>query len=107
MTRIMIAVLALVLGWTCVAQASDMEEARNRRRARRAQIEQIIRNGDAVEGDDGFLTPKTGLSEEKTALVRAENADRRIGYEAIAKANNKTVEEVGRQAAAINRRAAK
>ena len=38
----------------------------------------------------------------KAALVKAENADRKIGYDAIAKANGKTPEEVGKQAAAIN-----
>jgi uncharacterized protein YdbL (DUF1318 family) len=46
---------------------------------------------------------KGELDAAKVALLNAENADRKIGYEAIAKANGKTVDEVSRQAAAINK----
>ena len=103
MKQSIIMVVAALLGWAGLAQADAMEQARARRRARKEQVEQLVAAGDAQEGLDGYLAPKAGLEAAQAAVVQAENADRRVGYEAIAKANNKTVEEVGRQAAAINR----
>ena len=97
------AVMAAVVGFACVSQADDLSDAKERRKVRRAQIVELVKAGDATEGDDGCLAPKTGLDATKTAVVNAENADRKIGYAAIAKANGKTVEEVGKQAAAINK----
>jgi uncharacterized protein YdbL (DUF1318 family) len=49
------------------------------------------------------------LTADQTALMQAENEDRKAGYTAIAQANGKSVAEVGRQAAVIqkNRRASK
>jgi uncharacterized protein len=96
-------VVVLLLGVACVAQADDMSSARERRKARRVQIEQLVQSANAEEGDNGYLVAKGDLDAAKAALMNAENADRKIGYEAIAKANGKTVEEVGRQAAAINK----
>ena len=85
-----------------------MSDAKERRKARKADVEQLVRSGDASEGGDGYLVAKAGLDGAKDAVVKAENADRRIGYEAIAKANGKTTEAVGKQAGAINQaRAAK
>ncbi len=91
--------VAAIVAVACVAQAGDMEDAKGRRKARRAQIVELVQSGDSEEGSDGYLIAKAGLDAAKAALVNAENADRKIGYEAIAKANGKTVEEVGKQAA--------
>jgi len=101
--------VAAVVGFACLAQAGDMEDAKGRRKARRAQIVELVQAGDSEEGSDGYLIAKAGLDAAKAALVNAENADRKIGYEAIAKANGKAVEEVGRQAAITlkSKRAAK
>ena len=95
--------IAMVIGFACLAQADDMSDARERRKARRAQVEQLVQAGSVTEGSDGFLVAKGELDAAKAALVKAENADRKIGYEAIAKANGKSVEEVSKQAAAINK----
>jgi uncharacterized protein YdbL (DUF1318 family) len=102
MRAVMGAVMAVLVGVACVAQADDIEAAKARRKERNAQITQILKAGDASEGADGYLVAKAGLDAAKTEVVNAENADRKIGYTAIAKANGKTVEAVGKQAAAIN-----
>lgn len=94
---------AFVIGFACLAQADDMSAARERRKARRAQVEQLVQAGSVEEGGDGYLAAKGELDAAKAALVQAENADRKIGYEAIAKANGKPVSEVVKQAAAINK----
>jgi uncharacterized protein YdbL (DUF1318 family) len=105
---LMSVVVAAVLGFACFAQADAKDDARERRKERHAQIVELVQAGRAQEGSDGYLVAQAGLSAQQAALVQAENADRKIGYEAIAKANGKTVEEIGRQAAAINKaRAAK
>lgn len=97
------AMMAAVMGFACVAQADSLSDAKERRKARRAQIIELVKAGDATEGADGCLVAKAGVDEAKAALVKAENADRKIGYAAIAKANGKTPEEVGKQAAEINK----
>ena len=95
--------IAAVVGFACLAQADDMSEAKARRKERKTQIVELVQTGSVQEGADGYLVAKPGLEAAKAALVKAENADRKIGYEAIAKANGKTVEEVGKQAAAIHK----
>jgi uncharacterized protein YdbL (DUF1318 family) len=108
MIRLARVMVAVVVGFACYAQADAKDDARERRKERRAQVEQVVQAGQAEEGADGYLVAKAGLSGAQEALVKAENADRKIGYEAIAKANGKSADEVGRQAAAINKaRAAK
>ncbi|HRR32539.1 MAG TPA: DUF1318 domain-containing protein [Kiritimatiellia bacterium] len=103
MRAMMGVVMAVLVGVACVAQADDLADAKARRKARKEQIVQLVKAGDASEGADGYLVAKAGLDTAKAALVSAENADRKIGYTAIAKANGKTVEEIGKQAAAISR----
>jgi uncharacterized protein YdbL (DUF1318 family) len=108
MKRGMGLIAAAILGFACLAQADDMNAARERRKARKDQVVELVQSGAAEEGNDGYLAAKAGLSAAQSAVVKAENADRKIGYEAIAKANGKAVEEVAKQAAAINKaRAAK
>jgi uncharacterized protein YdbL (DUF1318 family) len=93
----------VVLGVVFLAQADALDDAKARRKARRDQIEQVVKTGQAEEGSDGYLAAKAGLDDVKTALVKAENADRKIGYEEIAKANNKSAEEIAKKAAEINK----
>ena len=103
MKRVMGVALAAAVGFACMAQADTLSDAKERRKARKAQVDQIVKAGDAAEGAQGYLVAKSGLDADKAALVKAENEDRKIGYEAIAKANpGKTAEDVGKQAAAIN-----
>jgi uncharacterized protein YdbL (DUF1318 family) len=101
MKRVLSLAVAMAIGCVCLAQADTVEDAKTRRKERRAQVEQLVKSQKAEEGADGYLVAKAGNDVEGAKLIQAENADRKIGYEAIAKANGKTVEEVGRQAAAI------
>lgn len=101
--RLASVMVAVAVGFVCVAQADAISEAKERRKARRAHVEQIVQAGQAEEGGDGYLVAKGVLDETKAAVVKSENADRKTGYAAIAKANGKTVEEVGKQAAAIQK----
>jgi uncharacterized protein YdbL (DUF1318 family) len=106
MKRMMSVMLAAAVGFVCLATADSMDDAKERRKARREQVEQLVKAGDAEESADGYLAAKAGLEAAKAALVAAENADRKIGYEAIAKANKKTAEEVGKMAAAALKKSA-
>ncbi len=103
MKRWMCVLLAVAVGWAGWAQADAKDEAKARRKARRAQVQELVTAGLAEEGGDGYLVAKPGLEAAKAAVVKAENADRKTGYEAIAQANKKTTEEVARKAAEINR----
>lgn len=88
------------------ASADALSDAKERRKARQDSIQQIVKAGEAKEGDQGYLEPKAGIASDKEALIKAENADRKVGYEAIAAANGKTVEAIGKKAAEINRKRA-
>ena len=103
MNRVMSVMVAVIVGFACFAQADAKDDARARRKERRAQIIELVQAGQAEEGSDGYLVAKAGLDAAKAAQVKAENADRKIGYEAIAKSNGKTPEEVGKKAAEINK----
>ena len=108
MKRMMSVMAAAVIGFVCLAQADAKDDARERRKARHAEIVQLVQSGLAAEGNDGYLVAKAGLAAAKAEQVKTENTDRKIGYEAIAKRNGKTVEEIGKKAAEINKaRAAK
>jgi uncharacterized protein YdbL (DUF1318 family) len=95
--------LACVLGCVCAMRADTLREAKARRKARYAQVEQLVQAGRAKEGDEGYLVAQGALTAEQAALMKAENEDRKTGYAAIAQANGKSVAEVGRQAAVIQK----
>ena len=102
--KMMCVVMAVMFGIACVAQADAISDAKARRKARRTEVTAIVQAGQAEEGNEGYLVAKGDLPEAKAAVVKAENADRKVGYEAIAKANGKTVAEVGKQAAVIHKK---
>jgi len=97
MKRIISIVAALVIGVVCVSVADALSDAKDRRKARRDAVEQVLKSGAAEEGADGYLVAKKKDAED---IVKAENADRKIGYAAIAKNRGLTIAEVGKQAAA-------
>lgn len=102
--RILCVAVAAFMGVVCLAQADAKEDAKNRRRDRRAQVEQMVQQGEAEEGDQGYLVAKAGVGAAKEAVVKAENADRKIGYEAISKETGMPLADVQKQAAAAIRR---
>lgn len=105
-TRWIIALLIAILT-TASTLANDLATVRQRRKARREQVTKIVKAGEATEGNDGFLVPKSGVDEKTGNVIKAENADRKTGYTAIAKANNKSAEEIGKKAAEMMRARAK
>lgn len=105
MKRFIYLIVAAAVSFACVVQADNMSEAKARRRARKAQIVELVKAGAAQEGAEGYLISQSSATAAQVAVIKAENADRRIGYETIAKANGKTAEEIGRQAALAIQRA--
>jgi uncharacterized protein YdbL (DUF1318 family) len=99
-----IVMACIAVGTTAFADA--LSDAKERRKVRQDSIQQIVKAGDAKEGDQGYLEPKAGIASDKAALIKAENADRKVGYESIAKANGKNVEAIGKKAAEITRKRA-
>ena len=102
--RFLCVAVAAFLGFAGLAQADAKDDAKARRKARRAQVEQMVEKGEAAEGEDGYLVAKAGIGADKDAVVKNENSDRKIGYEAISKENGKPLAEVQKQAAAAIRR---
>jgi len=103
MKRIIGMMLAMVIGVASVSLADALSDARDRRKERQAEVVKLLKDGAAEEGADGYLVAK---KKEAEAVVKAENADRKIGYEAIAKNGNTSVEAIGKKAGEINRKKA-
>ena len=102
MKRMIVIALVLALG-VGVSFADALAGAKDRRKARQEQVVQLLKNGSAEEGEDGYLVAK---KKEAEAVVKAENADRKIGYESIAKSNGTSVEAIGKKAGEVNRKRA-
>jgi uncharacterized protein YdbL (DUF1318 family) len=103
MKRMIGLVLAMVIGFSCVSFADAVSDAKDRRKVRQESVMQLLKDGAAEEGADGYLAAK---KKEAEAVVKAENADRKIGYEAIAKSNNTSVDAIAKKAGEINRKKA-
>ena len=91
-------ILALAVGFASVSFADAVSDAKDRRKTRQAEVKQLLKSGAAEEGADGYLVVK---KKEADAVAKAENADRKIGYEALAKNGNTTSETIGKKAAEI------
>ncbi|MFA7175009.1 MAG: DUF1318 domain-containing protein [Kiritimatiellia bacterium] len=102
MRLLTIMVCMAVLNLTVLADAKT--EAHERRKARRDEVAALVTSGDVEEGENGFLEAKKALSKEKQTLLKAENTDRGIGYEAIAKEHKTSVEAISKAAGKINRK---
>lgn len=102
--RFLCVAVAAFLGFAVLAQADAKDDAKARRRARRAQVEQMVEKGEAAEGADGYLVAKAGVGAAQNAMVKDENADRKIGYEAISKETGMSLADVQKQAAAAIKR---
>ena len=105
MKRIIAVAVAVMIGVACVASADSLSDAKERRKARQAEVVQALKAGAAEEGADGYLVVKK--SEKRVEeVVKAENTDRKIGYEEIAKKNGTTVEAIGKKAGEVNKKRA-
>jgi len=90
------------LAFSVLADAKS--EAHERRKARKDEVAALVSAGDAAEGENGYLEPQKALSKEKQSVLQDENRDRKIGYEAIAKQHNTSVEAISKAAGKINRK---
>ena len=105
MKRMISIVMTLVIGFACVSFADAISEAKERRKARQEEVVTLLKSGAAEEGEHGYLVAKKN-EKQVEAVVKAENADRKIGYEAIAKNSGMSIEEVGKKAGGINKKKA-
>ncbi|MFP4157971.1 MAG: YdbL family protein, partial [Opitutales bacterium] len=89
------------------ALAANLGEVKSGMKARQPAIEQLWAAGKIGENNQGFLEARADLSGEDSELVQAENTDRKVVYEAIARSTEATARQVGIQRAAqISKRAA-
>lgn len=87
--------------------ADAKSEAHARRKARKNSVAAIVKSGGASEGVNGYLIARKGLAKEKIAVVNAENKDRKIGYQAIAKEHKTSIDAISKAAGCINRKKAR
>ncbi|MCL1920909.1 MAG: YdbL family protein [Kiritimatiellaeota bacterium] len=108
MKRIISVAVALVIGVASVSMADALADAKARRKERREAVEQLLKKGVAEEGAAGYLVVKKSAADDEgvVGVLKAENADRKIAYEAIAQKNGTSPEAVGKQAAEINKKKA-
>jgi len=95
--NLLFALCLLFPGAALLAQADAVAAAQARMQERLAQVDVLKAAGQVGEDALGYLTPRADLGPRQAALVQAENADRRILYEAVARRTGQTVEEVGMQ----------
>ena len=105
MKRMMSVIMAVVIGFACVSFADAISEAKERRKARQEEVVTLLKSGAAEEGVNGYLVAKKN-EKQVEEVVKAENADRKIGYEAIAKNSGMSVEDIGKKAGEINKKKA-
>ena len=98
------ALMVCMVALTISVFADAKSEAHARRKARKNEVATLVSSGGATEGANGYLVQKKGLSKEKQRLVKVENSDRKIGYEAIAKQHNTSVDAISKAAGKINRK---
>jgi uncharacterized protein YdbL (DUF1318 family) len=92
---------------TSSVSAADLGQVKNEMKARQPAIESLWAEGRIGENNQGFIEARGTLSAPQSQMVQAENADRRVVYQAIARSTQTTPATVGRQRAAqISMRAA-
>jgi hypothetical protein len=90
-------VAALLLLITPAVQAGSVKE---RMKARAPEILKLKTQGLVGENNQGYLEVRAAANGNAASLVKAENQDRRMVYEAIAAKTGGSVEQVGQRAAA-------
>lgn len=106
--RTIFTVLSLMIFALSTTVAADLGAVKGAMKKRLPQMEQLWSQGLIGENNEGYVEARGSLTAEQQKLVTAENSDREIVYEAIAKSTQTTPEQVGKQRAAqISQRAAK
>ncbi|MFO8026036.1 MAG: DUF1318 domain-containing protein [Opitutales bacterium] len=100
--------IAIVFSTSIAAFAANLGEVKAAMKERQPAIEALWAAGKIGENNKGYVEARADLSEKEQKLLRAENADRKKVYQAIARSTQSTPEKVGLQRAAqISKRAAK
>lgn len=87
--------MSVLLAGAVVAFAQDLDSVRAQMRERLPQVDALKASGAIGEDNRGFLAVRDGGG-NAAEIVAAENADRRVVYEAIAEQTGSTPEAVGR-----------
>ena len=100
-------IISLLIASSLAASAASLGQVKSAMKARQPAIESLWAEAKIGENNQGFVEARADLSGEDQELVQAENSDRKIVYQAIARATESTAEQVGVQRAAqISKRAA-
>ncbi|BDS08030.1 hypothetical protein NT6N_30700 [Oceaniferula spumae] len=101
-----LSILVLVVGLAPVADADTPAQIKARMAKRLGQIVALKQKGSVGENNLGYLSPRGALSGSESAMVNAENADRRSVYQIIAGKTNSSATTVGKTRAASIRSSA-
>jgi len=100
--------LTFLLSVTLSLDAANLDQIKGEMKQRQPAIEALWVAGKIGESNKGYVEALGDLSAGQEQLLKDENADRKIVYEAIARSANTTPSKVGVQRAAqISERAAK
>lgn len=100
--------ISLILSSVLCLTAANLGEVKSAMKARQPAIEALWAAGKIGENNKGFIEARASLDSDAEKLLQAENADRRVVYEAIARSTQTTPAKVGEQRALqISKRAAK
>ncbi len=100
--------LTLLLATSLSALAANLGQVKAAMQARQPAIEALWAEGSIGENNQGFLEARGTLSAAAQQLMQAENTDRRVVYQAIARSTQSTPQQVAVQRALqISQRAAK
>jgi len=79
--------------------ADPASDALGRMKERLSEIDNLKLAGQVGENAKGFLEARENLGPRQTAMVNAENADRKVVYDSVAQRTGQSSEEVGAQRA--------
>lgn len=99
--------ITLLFSTALSAFAANLDDVKSSMKARQPLIEALWAEGKVGENNQGFIEARADLSSEEQEIVGAENTDRKVVYQAIARSTQSTPKQVGLQRAAqISERAA-
>lgn len=100
MSRLVFALLSFVLLGTHAFSQEDQSAIQERMKSRIAQVDQLKVGGLVGENNKGLLEQRAPLSADQTAILNAENTDRRALYNILAGRLGLSAAVVGEQRAA-------
>ena len=94
--------ITLALAFSCalaVNAADTREKIQERMKDRKDAVTELLAAAKVGENSAGFLVELKKISEDETATMTGENADRALVYAMIAKEQKSTEDKVGKQRA--------